>query len=119
MRAGAIIEELDDETHRVLVEVRLQHPVSQDRDDGGLAGDVRPQTVGAAHRTVPAEGIDCAGDRCRQQRRRMHLADERFQHRHADVRRLRALGLATRVICRRKSCAAQFAELRHSQLMRC
>ena len=118
-RRREIVEELDDEAHRMLVEVRLQHPVAQDRDDSGLAGDVRAQAGGAAHRTLPAEGIDGAGDGCRQQRGRMHLADERFQHWHADVRRQRVLGLATHVVRRRKSCAAQFAERWHSQPMRC
>ena len=51
-RRGEIVEELDDEAHRVLVEVRLQHAVAQDRDDGGLAGDVRLETVVAAHRRL-------------------------------------------------------------------
>ena len=87
MRAGAkVVEELDEEADGVLVEVGLQHAVAQYRDDGRFARNVRLEALLAAHGAGAPEGVDGAGDGGSEQRRRVHLADQRLQHRHAGVR---------------------------------
>ena len=81
---GEIVEEVANDRYGGLVEIGFQHAAAQHRDDApARAGRKALGRPRSAHGAGAPEGVDGAGDGGGQQRGRVHLANERFQHGHA------------------------------------